>query len=550
MVIMVNEDIEMEKINSPSVKLLELFSGVGGMRFGLAYAGLRIDQENSLAVDINADALAVYRHNFSSSSSSGAAVAQRSRAESVDLATAGVSFFRNYDVWTMSPPCQPFTRQGKQKGTEDNRCDAFLNVLKALQELSSEALPKFLVLENVKGFEESDACDGLLDVLHKRGYDAWAFLLSPERFGFPNSRLRSDVHIPNPTLDKKSAWALDVVFPECQHSMCVTKAYGSILVCRFDLNVGQLCEWECDTATPLSDAEKKLCALLAFPDTHLFAHKRHYESCFSFRVRAGNHDQPEQNNYLVAASFFRQEPDPSSARGASQKAVVVVTNHDGGEFACLLKQICYVIGPLFFEHGGEKILETAVIHASLVNETGAASTHFLEGSEMTRYAADSEVQLPEDDQVQVLRKSKTYPYSGSTTTAAPAAAQQNQKSGGVGEQVSPRKHSVLYGSDRSPNLRALSINLDKQSYDGAARNLWTRLGEYGPEMLWTLWELALTGESIVIFGSGGAGAPCSAALSEVPFVPGAGVRKVDRVFNFKLERDECDVFFSCIFTLR
>jgi len=32
-------------------------------------------------------------------------------------------------VWTMSPPCQPFTRQGNMEGLEDNRSTAFIHLI-------------------------------------------------------------------------------------------------------------------------------------------------------------------------------------------------------------------------------------------------------------------------------------------------------------------------------------------------------------------------------------------------------------------------------------
>lgn len=66
--------------------------------------------------------------------------------------------------------------------------------------------------------------------------------------------------------------------------------------------------------------------------------------------------------------------------------------------------------------------------------------------------------------------------------------------------VSPRKHSVTFGGP-SAELRALSKSLEAQAYDGAAWNLWTRLAEFGPEMLWTLWSLALTGDPLVVYGN-------------------------------------------------
>ncbi|MCL4135916.1 UNVERIFIED_CONTAM: hypothetical protein GTU68_002377 [Idotea baltica] len=47
-----------------------------------------------------------------------------------------------------------------------------------------------ILLENVAGFESSEAHEKLLGVLQKRSYNYQEFMLSPSQFGIPNSRLR------------------------------------------------------------------------------------------------------------------------------------------------------------------------------------------------------------------------------------------------------------------------------------------------------------------------------------------------------------------------
>jgi len=53
----------------------------------------------------------------------------------------------------------------------------------------NQLLPRLLVLENVSGFEKSDAYSQLVRAL-ERNYRIETFLLSPQQFGFPNSRER------------------------------------------------------------------------------------------------------------------------------------------------------------------------------------------------------------------------------------------------------------------------------------------------------------------------------------------------------------------------
>lgn len=38
----------------------------------------------------------------------------------------------NFDMILMSPPCQPFTRQGNQNGSNDNRAQSFLSLIKII----------------------------------------------------------------------------------------------------------------------------------------------------------------------------------------------------------------------------------------------------------------------------------------------------------------------------------------------------------------------------------------------------------------------------------
>ncbi|XP_023561203.1 tRNA (cytosine(38)-C(5))-methyltransferase isoform X1 [Octodon degus] len=88
----------------------------------------------------------------------------------------------------MSPPCQPFTRIGLQGDMTDRRTNSFLHVLDILPRL--QKLPKYILLENVKGFEISSTRDLLIETIENCGFQYQEFLLSPTALGIPNSRLR------------------------------------------------------------------------------------------------------------------------------------------------------------------------------------------------------------------------------------------------------------------------------------------------------------------------------------------------------------------------
>ncbi|CEG82515.1 hypothetical protein RMATCC62417_16575 [Rhizopus microsporus] len=83
----------------------------------------------------------------------------------------------------MSPPCQPYTRQGLQQGSEDARAKSFLYLMNVLKEMRNK--PKYILVEN-----ESDSREMLVDALQHSDYNFQEFLLTPLQLGIPNSRMR------------------------------------------------------------------------------------------------------------------------------------------------------------------------------------------------------------------------------------------------------------------------------------------------------------------------------------------------------------------------
>nr|XP_020662315.1 tRNA (cytosine(38)-C(5))-methyltransferase isoform X1 [Pogona vitticeps] len=159
------------------LRVLELYSGIGGMHYALQASG--IPAEVVAAVDVNTVANEVYSHNFH------ATPLWPKTIEGISLKEFDALSF---DMILMSPPCQPFTRIGRQGDISDPRTRSFLYILELLPRLTK--LPKYLLLENVKGFESSSARDELIQTLEKCGFTYQEFLLSPTCLGIPNSRLR------------------------------------------------------------------------------------------------------------------------------------------------------------------------------------------------------------------------------------------------------------------------------------------------------------------------------------------------------------------------
>ncbi|NWU06098.1 TRDMT methyltransferase, partial [Cephalopterus ornatus] len=137
------------------------------------------DAEVVAAVDVNTLANDVYKHNFPSTPL---------WAKTIEGITLKEFDRLSFDMILMSPPCQPFTRVGLQGDVSDPRTKSFLYILDILPRL--QKLPKYLLLENVKGFESSSTRNELLQTLATCGFKYQEFLLSPTCLGIPNSRLR------------------------------------------------------------------------------------------------------------------------------------------------------------------------------------------------------------------------------------------------------------------------------------------------------------------------------------------------------------------------
>lgn len=174
--------------------VLELYSGIGGMHLALRgnpkknnnpylifllifllESGLTYQVKAS--IDINTNANTVYKHNFPTTTLMNRNIENLTPKEINNL---------NVNAILMSPPCQPFTRNGLQGDILDNRSSSLLHLLDILPELNV----KYILLENVKGFEKSVMRNQLIESLCKSDFSYQEFLLNPSDFGIPNSRQR------------------------------------------------------------------------------------------------------------------------------------------------------------------------------------------------------------------------------------------------------------------------------------------------------------------------------------------------------------------------
>ncbi|XVF88153.1 hypothetical protein PTKIN_Ptkin19aG0027300 [Pterospermum kingtungense] len=157
-------------------RVLEFYSGIGGMRYSLMKAG--VNSQIVEAFDINDKANDVYQHNFGHRPYQG---------NIQSLTDADLDSYQAH-VWLLSPPCQPYTRQGLQRHSADARAFSFLNILELISRMSRP--PDMLFVENVVGFETSDTHAKMVEILGNSDFVTQEFILSPLQFGVPYSRPR------------------------------------------------------------------------------------------------------------------------------------------------------------------------------------------------------------------------------------------------------------------------------------------------------------------------------------------------------------------------
>lgn len=159
-----------EKKTIPSV--ISLFSGCGGMDFGIKAAGGRIVFSN----DILPDACETLKKYFPKSTVCCGDIAEIEDFPAADLVVGGY-------------PCQSFSMAGNR----DPRKDARSNLYKQFLRVVEIVKPKYFVAENVSGLKQLGAGSFLEEqqlAYEKAGYIVTHQLLNARDFGVPQSRKR------------------------------------------------------------------------------------------------------------------------------------------------------------------------------------------------------------------------------------------------------------------------------------------------------------------------------------------------------------------------
>ena len=125
------------------VKLLDLFSGIGGFHLGFERAGFEFDYVGFAEVDKYASAVYKYNNPFAE--------------ELGDVKSIRSKNLPKIDIITFGSPCQDFSIAGKRAGaTEGTRSSLIWEAIR----LITECKPRVFVWENVKGtFSSNDGAD-------------------------------------------------------------------------------------------------------------------------------------------------------------------------------------------------------------------------------------------------------------------------------------------------------------------------------------------------------------------------------------------------------
>ncbi|MBC6451885.1 MAG: DNA cytosine methyltransferase [Hormoscilla sp. SP5CHS1] len=158
-------------------RLIDLFSGAGGMTIGFTDARFGGGFKSILAIDNNRSAIATYKANLDSKNAVLADL-EEWLAEKPEIPKA--------DVIVGGIPCQGFSRLNRKREGDRRRTlwQPFMQVVKASQAL-------VFVIENVPDILRSDEFKQITDSAASLGFNIVADVLNSANYGVPQTRKRA-----------------------------------------------------------------------------------------------------------------------------------------------------------------------------------------------------------------------------------------------------------------------------------------------------------------------------------------------------------------------
>lgn len=162
------------------LKVLDLFSGAGGLSLGFLKAGYEIIG----AVDFDHDAIETHRHNFDSLFEFHG-----------DITNITSDFIKdnlsNVEIIIGGPPCQGFSSANRyESDEEDPRNKLFYEYLRFVEIIN----PSAFVIENVPGIltkENGYAKNRINQITTELGYNVRSKILDASKYGVPQTRKRA-----------------------------------------------------------------------------------------------------------------------------------------------------------------------------------------------------------------------------------------------------------------------------------------------------------------------------------------------------------------------
>lgn len=161
------------------MRVLSLFSGIGGLDAGFEKAGFDIVWAN----DFDKYAVETYKANY------------KHKIVLGDINEIPLDTLPTFDILIGGFPCQPFSMMGSERGFEDTRGTLFFRISEIVKyQIDNNRKPKALILENVRTLKTHDkgrTFKTIKRVLEEDlGYTVFSDILNTANFGIPQTRNR------------------------------------------------------------------------------------------------------------------------------------------------------------------------------------------------------------------------------------------------------------------------------------------------------------------------------------------------------------------------
>lgn len=163
---------KIEKKQKNTLKVIDLFAGIGGIMTGFKSIGAK----SVFVSEWDKPAQKTYYENFK-------------EMPFGDITKIKPEEILPFDILLAGFPCQPFSMAGKQLGLADTRGTLFFDIAKIVE----YHRPSVVFLENVKRFKSHDGgrtFETIKNILEQLGYEVYSKVLNAKDFGVPQNRER------------------------------------------------------------------------------------------------------------------------------------------------------------------------------------------------------------------------------------------------------------------------------------------------------------------------------------------------------------------------